>query len=83
MRGATLVCYYGWSERTTRCCGCFEPQPLSEIDAEDAGLTVAGWTEDPRPFIWEGPRRDRRGRARQRHLSGAAAVVDPSQPIAT
>ncbi|HWE63129.1 MAG TPA: hypothetical protein VHB98_15555 [Chloroflexota bacterium] len=46
------------------------------------GLTVAGRDEKPPPFIWDGTRHDRRERVRQRYLSGAAAVVAPSHPIA-
>ena len=51
------------------------PQSATEIIAwlED---TVAGWNADPTPFIWDGKRRERRQRARQRRLGGAAAVVD-------
>jgi len=35
--------------------------------------TVAGWNSAPTPFIWDGPRRERRVRARQRRLGGSAA----------
>jgi hypothetical protein len=41
--------------------------------------TVAGWNEEPTPFVWDGKRRDRRHRARQRHLGGSAAVLDHPQ----
>lgn len=41
--------------------------------------TVAGWNEDPTPFVWDGKRRERRRRARQRHLGGSAAVADNPQ----
>jgi len=34
---------------------------------------VAGWNSAPTPFIWDGPRRERRVRARQRRLGGSAA----------
>ena len=44
-------------------------------------LTVAGWTEDPPPFIGESPRRDRRAGTTP-PPEGAAAVGDPSHPIA-
>ena len=37
--------------------------------------TVAGWNAQPTPFAWAGKRRERRVRARQRRLGGAAAVV--------
>lgn len=40
--------------------------------------TVAGWNAQPTPFVWDGKRRERRARARQRRLGGAAgALVDP------
>src|SRR5438105_1990409 len=57
------------------------PQTATEIIAwlEE---TVAGWNADPTPFIWDGKRRERRLRARQRRLGGAAAVVDQSQLFA-
>jgi hypothetical protein len=38
--------------------------------------TVAGWNADPTVFVWDGKRRERRRRARQRHLGGAATVPD-------
>ncbi len=44
--------------------------------------TVAGWNEDPTPFVWDGKRRERRRRARQRHLGGSAAVADHPQLFA-
>jgi hypothetical protein len=37
--------------------------------------TVAAWNEDPTPFIWDGKRRERRERARQRRLGGSPAVL--------
>jgi len=40
--------------------------------------TVAGWHAAPTPFVWDGKRRQRRVRARQRRLpASAAARVDP------
>lgn len=40
--------------------------------------TVAGWNAAPTPFVWDGKRRQRRVRARQRRLGGsAAALVNP------
>lgn len=40
--------------------------------------TVAGWNAAPTPFKWDGKRRERRERARQRRLGGAgAALADP------
>ncbi len=44
--------------------------------------TVAGWNRAPTPFVWDGKRRERRQRARQRHLGGAAAALAEHQPIA-
>ena len=73
-----------WVERAkqARCGGCVEPQPLSDSDAaEDAGLTVAGWTEDPPPFSGESPRRDRCA-GTPPPPEGAAAVGDQPHPIA-
>lgn len=37
--------------------------------------TVAGWNAAPTPFVWHGKRWERRQRARQRRLGGAAAMV--------
>jgi hypothetical protein len=44
--------------------------------------TVAGWNAEPTPFVWDGQRRERRQRARQRRLGGAAAVVEQSHLFA-
>jgi hypothetical protein len=44
--------------------------------------TVAAWNADPTPFEWDGKRRERRVRARQRRLGGAAAVLAESHAIA-
>ena len=44
--------------------------------------TVAGWNEQPTPFIWDGKRRRRRERARLRRLGGSAAAADEGHPIA-
>jgi hypothetical protein len=46
---------------------------------EDA---VAGWNAAPTPFVWDGKRRERRVRARQRRLGGSAAMLPESQVIA-
>jgi hypothetical protein len=46
---------------------------------EDA---VAGWNAHPTPFVWDGKRRERRRRARQRRLGGSAASLDQSYSIA-
>lgn len=40
--------------------------------------TVAGWNQAPTPFVWDGKRRERRIRARQRRLGGSCATVQPS-----
>jgi DDE superfamily endonuclease len=57
------------------------PQSAAELIGwlED---TVAGWNADPTPFVWDGKRRERRVRARQRRLGGSAAVLVESQSIA-
>ena len=44
--------------------------------------TVAAWNEAPTPFRWDGKRRERRIRARQRRLGGSAAVQTYPQPFA-
>jgi hypothetical protein len=36
---------------------------------------VAGWNVAPTPFVWDGKRRERRVRARQRRLAGSAAAL--------
>jgi transposase len=37
--------------------------------------TVAGWNAHPTPFVWNGKRRERRIRAKQRRLARSAAVA--------
>jgi hypothetical protein len=37
--------------------------------------TVAGWNQDPTPFVWNGKRRARRQRARLKRLAGSGAAV--------
>jgi hypothetical protein len=37
--------------------------------------TVKGWNANPTPFVWAGKRRERRLRAKQRHLAGSAAFL--------
>jgi hypothetical protein len=44
--------------------------------------TVAGWNAAPTSFVWDGKRRVRRVRARQRRLGGSAATLPDHQPIA-
>jgi len=57
------------------------PQSSAEIITwlED---TVAGWNEAPSPFVWDGKRRERRLRAKQRRLGGSAAILADHQLIA-
>ncbi len=43
---------------------------------------VAGWNAAPTPFVWDGKRRARRIRARQRRLGGSGAAVPEPQLIA-
>jgi hypothetical protein len=43
---------------------------------------VAGWNAAPTPFVWDGKRRERRIRARQRRLGGSGAAVAEPQLIA-
>jgi hypothetical protein len=44
--------------------------------------TVAGWNAAPTPFVWDGKRRERRLRVRQRRLGGSAAILADHQLIA-
>jgi hypothetical protein len=44
--------------------------------------TVAGWNRAPTPFVWDGKRRERRIRARQRRLGGSGAALADHQLIA-
>jgi len=37
--------------------------------------TVAGWNENPTPFVWHGKRYERRLRARLKRLAGSGAAV--------
>jgi hypothetical protein len=43
---------------------------------------VAGWNAAPTPFVWDGKRRERRLRARQRRLGGSGAALGVPQSIA-
>lgn len=45
--------------------------------------TVAGWNRHPTPFVWNGPRRRRRERARLRRLGGSGAAIRHGYSIAT
>lgn len=58
------------------------PQTQEEI-IEWLEDTVAGWNQAPTPFVWDGKRRERRRRARGRHLGGSAATLVDPQPNAT
>lgn len=44
--------------------------------------TVAGWNAAPTPFVWDGKRRERRQRARQRRLGGSGAALPELLSIA-
>jgi hypothetical protein len=44
--------------------------------------TVTGWNAHPTPFVWNGPRRRRRERARLRRLGGSGAAVPDGYSIA-
>jgi len=58
-----------------------QPQSPQEIITwlED---TVAGWNATPTPFVWDGPRRRRRERARLRRLGGSAAAIPQDHSFA-
>jgi hypothetical protein len=45
--------------------------------------TVAGWNEQPTPFVWNGKRRRRRERARLRRLGGSGAALVKGYSIAS
>jgi hypothetical protein len=45
--------------------------------------TVAGWNQNPTPFVWNGKRRRRRERARLRRLGGSGAAVLHGYSIAS
>lgn len=57
------------------------PQSASEI-IQWLEETVAGWNAAPTPFVWDGKRRERRRRARQRRLGGSGAALPELQSIA-
>ena len=50
------------------------PQTQEQI-IEWLEQTVAGWNQDPTPFVWNGKRRERRQRARLKRLAGSGAAV--------
>jgi hypothetical protein len=58
-----------------------QPQSAAEI-IQWLEETVAGWNQAPTPFVWNGRRRDRRVRARQRRLGGSGAGLATHQLIA-
>ena len=45
--------------------------------------TVAGWNQQPTPFVWNGKRRRRRERARLRRLAGSGAAIVKGYSIAS
>lgn len=45
--------------------------------------TVAGWNQQPTPFVWNGKRRRRRERARLRRLAGSGAGIVNGYSIAS
>jgi DDE superfamily endonuclease len=50
--------------------------PQSQADLiEWLEATVAGWNDAPTPFVWDGKRRERRLRARQRRLGASYATL--------
>jgi hypothetical protein len=57
------------------------PQCAAEV-IEWLEATVAGWNAAPTPFVWDGQRRERRLRARQRRLGGSAARLAQPHSIA-
>lgn len=58
-----------------------QPQNAAEV-IQWLEETVAGWNAAPTPFEWDGKRRERRQRARQRHLAGSGARLADHQLIA-
>lgn len=50
------------------------PQTQEQI-IEWLEQTVAGWNQDPTPFVWNGKRRERRQRARLKRLAGSGAAA--------
>lgn len=58
----------------TRALAGQHPQSAGEV-IQWLAETVAGWNADPTPFVWDGKRRERRRRARQRHLGGSRALI--------
>jgi hypothetical protein len=50
------------------------PQTQEQI-IEWLEQTVAGWNQDPTPFVWNGKRRERRQRARLKRLAGSGAAI--------
>jgi hypothetical protein len=44
--------------------------------------TVAGWNQNPTPFVWAGKRKQRRERAKLRRLAGSGAALAKGYSIA-
>jgi hypothetical protein len=57
-----------------------QPQRAEQV-IEWLEATVAGWNAAPTPFVWDGKRRERRQRARQRRLGGSGALLPDHQPF--
>ena len=57
------------------------PQQAQEV-IEWLEQTVAGWNQDPTPFVWGGKRHARRERARLRRLGGSGATLVKGYSIA-
>src|SRR5215472_3657516 len=59
-----------------------QPERASQL-IEWLEQTVAGCNPHPTPFVWNGPRRPRRERARLRRLGGSGAAIRHGYSIAT
>ena len=57
------------------------PQSQAEL-IQWLEATVSGWNAAPTPFVWDGKRRERRVRARQRRLGGSGAALPEHQAFA-
>src|SRR5262249_4433390 len=58
-----------------------DPHRAAETNAGPEG-PAGGRRACPQPFVWDGKRRERRRRARQRRLGGSPARLDQSHSIA-
>ena len=66
--------YPGEQESVRRALSGQDPQTPQQI-IDWLEQTVAGWNQDPTPFVWNGQRRERRQRARLKRLAGSGAAV--------